>query len=239
MNRQGEVPPSHGGSSLRRPPLLFFSFLALVISILSYTNSTALRFDVSVGMPWTETAVLREIDTDVPAYIVYGDRVGREFGLSRVAVAVEVRITNLGARPFSVAQLSAHVKLELPENIDLSVTSDSLPPTFDKVYDELSDSSNRKVQAPFLLEPGAQRSITLRFELPLIDRMTERIFQGKKLVSTKLFCERFQAQSSKFFGGNERILGEFLDAEVFVQVAQSDDPQQRRIHLCNVDVVRP
>lgn len=221
------------------PIVLVLSVTALVVSILSYRNSTALRYDVSVGMPLTASASLVEPDTGVPASVVYREVDDGSANLSRVAVFVDVRITNLGTRPFSIERLSAHVKLELPADADLSATPDSLPPAFDKVYDHLSDSAGRKLAAPILVEPGDQRLVRLRFELPLIDSVAEYIFRGKKTVTTEAFCQRFEARSSKLFGGKDRfLLGEFLDAELFVQIAQSADSDHVPITLCWVDVVQ-
>ena len=117
------------------------------------------------------------------------------------------------------------------------MTPDSLPPTFDKVYDDLSDGSGRRLTAPFLVEPGDQRLVRLRFELPLIDSAAKYIFRDEKRVTTGVFCKRFQTKSSELFGGDARILSEFLDAELFVQIAQRADSDYFPIHLCNVEVI--
>jgi hypothetical protein len=68
------------------PIALILSVLALLVSILSYRNSTALRYDVSVNMPPEALATLTETDTGVPAYIVYRDIDDRSLGLSRVTM---------------------------------------------------------------------------------------------------------------------------------------------------------
>jgi hypothetical protein len=221
------------------PIALILSVLALLVSILSYRNSTALRYDVSVNMPPEALATLTDTDTGVPAYVVYRDIDDRSLGLSRVAIFIEIRITNLGTRPFSVAGLSAWVKQEVPPDADLSVTPESLPLTFDKVYDHLSDRAGRKLDAPLLVEPGDQRLVRLRFEIPLIDSMARYIFRGKKSVATEVFCKRFEDRTPKLFSGNQRFLGEFLDPELSVQIAQSTDSEKLPIHLCYVDVLQP
>lgn len=170
------------------PVALVLSVIALLVSVLSYRNSTAVRYDVSAGMPPDALATLTEPYTGVPAYIIYRDIDDRSLGLSRVAIFTEVRITNLGTRPFSIAGVSAWVKQEVPPDADLSVTPESLPLTFDKVYDHLSDISGRRLHAPLLVEPGDQRLVRLRFEIPLMDSMARHIFRGKKSVATEVFC---------------------------------------------------
>ena len=98
---------------LETPIALILSVTALVFSILSYKNSTAVRYNVIVGMPKTLTASLVDPDTSTSAQIVYGDLDDKDLGLSRVALVAEIRITNLGTRPFSIGQLSAYVKLKV------------------------------------------------------------------------------------------------------------------------------
>jgi hypothetical protein len=131
------------------------------------------------------------------------------------------------------------VKQEVAPDADLSVTPESLPLTFDKVYDHLSDISGRRLHAPLLVEPGDQRLVRLRFEIPLVDSIARHIFRGKRSVATEVFCKRFESGTPALFNGNQRFLGEFLDPELNVQIAQSTDSVKQPLHLCYADVVQP